>query len=88
MGACSSIYGWAGGHNPPAKSPECPRRKHAELINRSGRQLFEARNDAYREYCRECAAWGREPEDEQTWFSHANAAATRLRRDPGKGAKP
>ena len=81
MGACSGIYGWAGGRkSPPQKPPECTKAKHAEMINRSGRILFEARREAYKWYAQECRAWGREPEPEQTWFSHANAVAVRLRR--------
>lgn len=78
MASCSSVYGWAGGHNPPAKTPECSKAKHAELVNMSGAMMYEARVKAYAWYCKECRAWGREPEPEQLWFAHANAQCARL----------
>jgi hypothetical protein len=40
--------------------------------------LFDARKGAYAWYCKECRAWGREPEPEQLWFAHANAQCARL----------
>jgi len=85
VASVSGIYGWQGGRNPPVKQPECSKAKHAELLKRSGRELFKARRDAYARYCRECRAWGREPMDEKGWFMYANAETVRLQRASGTG---
>lgn len=83
MGACSSVYGWQGGANPPAPRPECSKKQHAKLIEASGKMLFDARKTAYALYSKECRAWGREPSDEESWFMHAKAAYCRLLRKDG-----
>jgi hypothetical protein len=70
------------------KQPECSKAKHAELLKRSGRELFEARKAAYARYAKECRAWGREPDTEQGWFMYANAETVRLRRaEAGNGGQ-
>jgi len=79
MSTCSGIYKWAGGGDPPQSRPQCSRAQHAELINRCGAALYKARENAYDWYCKQCKAWGREPEPEQTWFAHANAVTVRMR---------
>ena len=78
MGACSGIYGWQGGKNPPVPTPECSRAQHAKLVESSGKMLFDARKAAYAWYCKECRAWGREPDPEENWFMHAKGAYCRF----------
>ena len=88
MASVSGIYSWQGGRNPPVKQPECSKAKHAELLKRSGRELFEAWKAAYARYAKECRAWGREPDTEQGWFMYANAETARLlRAETGVGSK-
>ena len=73
----SSVYGWAGGVHKATPRPECSRATHARLIEACGKIMSDARILAYDYYKGECAAWGREPMDETSWFQNANAACAR-----------
>lgn len=81
MGLTGSVYSWQGGRREPQPRPECSRARHAELVRASGRALLAARTAAYAAYSKECAAWGREPMDEETWFMNAKGAYCRLLRE-------
>jgi len=78
MSGTSSIYGWQGGRRSPPPKPEMSKRKRAELVNQSGKMLFEARKAAYARYCKECRAWGGDPAEEENWFMHAKMEYCRL----------
>ena len=77
MANCSAIYGWQGGTSPKQKKPECSRATHANLIEKSGKMMADARRAAYATYAHECRAWGREPMSSTEWFKYANAACMR-----------
>ena len=81
MARCSSIYGWQGRSKVQRQEiPECTKKTHASLIEKSGMMLSDARKAAYAWYCKECRAWGREPAPEDNWFMHAKAAYCRIQR--------
>ena len=78
MSGCSALYGWQGRAQAKTAAPDCSRAKHAELINKCGKMMYNARRQAYAWYSKECRAWGREPLSEPDWFKYANGQCGRL----------